>query len=129
MLMYAHASESALRRLYRAELIFHSNVPQLDLATAASTNELSHSTTLHVDVGDPLLVADVSLPHGRCRRFALIIDLDLAVTEPSYKDITRNLIRGQGGDAGIRSGGDFLSRSVSAHREALPVHIHWCRSR
>lgn len=90
--MHTKRSQCVPRCFDGAEFIRHPNVPQLDLAVATAADEFSHASTLHMDVGNPLLVATISLDHRCSRLLPLIKDLNLAVSEPSDKNVTCHLI-------------------------------------
>ena len=72
--MNAECSQSPSGRLNRADLFRHANIPELDLAITASTNQFTHTTALHVYISDPLLVAAVALYHRGLRFLSLIKD-------------------------------------------------------
>lgn len=112
VLMDTECAKSTLRGLNSPDFIFHADVPEFNLSTATATNELSHSTALHVHVRDPLLVCAVHLHHGRNRPFALVKDPHFAVSETGDKNMTCYLIRGQGCDARTRTGRNFLTLSA-----------------
>lgn len=79
--------------------IIHSEIPQSNLTVPASRDQLSQATTLHVDVGYPLLVLTPDLDHG-CRRLeALVENTDRPISESCNEDVSGNLIRRQRSDA------------------------------
>ena len=63
-------------------------------------------------VGDPLLVLAPGLDHGGAGLEALVEDADDAVAEAGDKDVARDLVGGEGCDAGAGARGDVLRRSV-----------------
>lgn len=99
--MHAKCAQSVLRRNDRTDFFSHADVPELDFTVATSANELPHSTSLHVDVGNPLLVAAVSLNHCGGRLLALVEHLDLTIAHTGDKNIPSDLVRREGGDARI----------------------------
>ena len=108
MLVNAEGTQRVLGCLDGANLVLHPDIPQLDLPIATGADELAHTSALHVHIRDPLLVAAVTLDHGVDGLLALVIDLDLAVAEASDEDVARDLIGGEGCDAGVRTRGKLL---------------------
>ena len=74
----------------------HAEVPQADFAISTTGDKLAQSTTLHVNVRDPLFVLPPNFDHGGGWLEALVEDSDGTVAETRNKDVTRYLIRGQG---------------------------------
>ena len=72
--------------------VVHAKIPQSDLAVATAGNKFSQATTLHVDVGDPLLVIAPDLDHRGGRLQSLIEDTNSTVTKTGNKDVTCHLV-------------------------------------
>lgn len=85
------------------------DIPQLDLSISTTTNEFSQPTPLQMHIGDPLFVVAPDFDHGHGGAKTLVEDADCAISVAAYKDITGDLVRGEGGDTGAGAGGDVLS--------------------
>jgi hypothetical protein len=70
----------------------HSQIPQSDFAVSTAGDQLSQTPSLHVHVGDPLLVIAPHFDHCRRRLHALVENSDGAVTESSHKDVACDLV-------------------------------------
>ena len=84
------------------------DIPQLHLSVPRPADQLPEPTTLHVHVGDPLLVLSPTSNHGQGRLLAGIEDADDAVAVASAKDVASDLVGGQGGYTGAGAGRDVL---------------------
>lgn len=102
MLVNAQGSKGILGGVDGRECVVHTEIPQSNFAVAATRDEFSQATTLHVDVGDPLLVLTPNLDHGGCRLQSLVEDAYGTVTKACDEDVTSHLVRCQGRNA--RSG-------------------------
>ena len=106
--MNTEGAQGVLGGFNRSDFFFHANVPKLDLSISATTDEFPHASSLHVHIGDPLLVTTPSLLHSRGRSLTLIEDSECSVTVAGYKDVSCNLVGGQRGNARTRACGNFL---------------------
>lgn len=98
--MNAQCAQVVGRRLNGLDTLIHPYIPQLHLTASTATDELSLTAALQVYVCNPLLVLFPDLDHGGCRLLALIVNTNGTITKPSNKDITFDLVRCQGGNAG-----------------------------
>ena len=92
--MHTQGPECVPRPRNRPQLVLHPDIPQFDLPIAAGTNQFPHAPTLHVYVGNPLLMTTVAFDHRVDGFLALIIDLDFAIAEASDEDVSGDLVGG-----------------------------------
>lgn len=86
----------------------HAEIPQSNLAIAAARDEFSQATTLHVDIGNPLLMLTPNLDHRCSWLETLVKDTNGAITEARDENVASNLVRCQRCDAGTGACGDVL---------------------
>lgn len=98
--MNAKCSKSIASCRDGPNLLFHSNVPKLDLSISAPTDQLPHASALHVYINDPLLVTTPGLLQGGSWFLALVENANTTITIASNKYITRYLVGSQRCDAG-----------------------------
>lgn len=72
--------------------IVHAKIPESDLAVTTAGNKFSQATTLHMNVGDPLLVIAPDLDHRGGRLQSLIKDTNGTVAKTGNKDVTGHLV-------------------------------------
>lgn len=106
--MNAQGAESVLGRRDGGKGTIHAKIPESNLTIAATGDKLSQTTSLHVDIGDPLLVLTPDLDHGRGWFETLVKDTDGAITEACDENVASDLIRCQRRDAGAGARGDVL---------------------
>ena len=92
--MHAQRPQHIPRRPDCPQRRIHANIPQLDLSVAAPANQFPQPPSLHMHVGDPLLVLAPGLDHGGAGLEALVEDADDAVAEAGDKDVARDLVGG-----------------------------------
>lgn len=92
MLMNTQRPKRILRGIRCGNRIIQAQIPETDLAVATTRDQLAQAASLHVHVGDPLLVLAPDLDHGRCGFQALIEDADCAVAEARDEDVARHLV-------------------------------------
>lgn len=63
MLVNAQGSKGIFSGEDGRERVVHTEIPQFNFAVAAARDELSQATTLHMDIGDPLLMLTPDLNH------------------------------------------------------------------
>lgn len=108
----AHGRSAGACRLDRRDGLVVSQIPELDLAVPGPGDELAYTTTLHVDVGDPLLVIAPSLHERRARVLSLVEDAYDSVAEPGDEDLAGYLVGCQARNAGARPGGDIVGADL-----------------
>lgn len=72
--------------------IVQSKIPESDLSISAARNQFPQTTSLHVDVCNPLLVFSPYLDHGRSRLQTLVKNTDGTVTETGDENVAGNLV-------------------------------------
>jgi hypothetical protein len=72
--------------------IVQAEVPEANLAVTAGRDEFSNTTTLHMDVGNPLLMFTPDLNHRRGWLQALVKYANSAISKSSNEDISGNLV-------------------------------------
>lgn len=75
--------------------VVHTKIPESDLTVTATRDKFTQTATLHMNIGDPLLVFTPNFNHRSARLETLIEDTDRAITETSNEYVTSNLVRGQ----------------------------------
>jgi len=108
MLMHTQRPHRITRRRNLPHRSILPNIPQFDLAIPASRDQFSEAATLHMDVGDPLLVTPPMLHHCHRRLFARVEDANCAVAVAGAEDVAGDLVGGEGCYAGAGAGGDVL---------------------
>ena len=106
--MHTQRPQRILRRSNRVQRLILPDIPKLDLAVPTATDQLAESTTLHVHVGDPLLMVAPDFDHRHCRTQALVEDADGTVAITANEHISGYLVGGERGYAGPRAGRDVL---------------------
>lgn len=110
MLMNTQGAKSISSCIDGRNRIIHPEIPELDLTIPAAGDQLSHAPSLHVHVGDPLLMLTPDLDHCSCGFEALIKDTNGAISEARNEYIPGNLIGGQRSDTRARTCRDVLDR-------------------
>lgn len=108
MLMHGQCTQRVLCCAHGAKRLVLADIPELDLAVAAAGDEFAEAAALHVDVCDPLLVVAPAFDHGLLGAEALVEDTDGAVAVAAHEHVARDLVRGEGCDAGARASGNVL---------------------
>ena len=90
--MDAQGTECILGGIDSRKRIVHTEIPKADLTIATPRDELSEATTLHMDVGDPLLVLTPDFDHRCSRLQSLIKDTNGAITKASNKYVASHLV-------------------------------------
>lgn len=93
--MYTQCSKCVLGCVNGGQGLRHSKIPQPDFPISAARDKFSKTTSLHVDIRDPLLMVTPDLDHGRSWLEPLIENTNGSIAESSDKNVTGNLIRGQ----------------------------------
>lgn len=97
--MDAQRSESIFGRMDRIDGIVHTQIPQSNLSISTSRHQFPHTSTLHMNVGNPLFVFSPYLHHSRRRLEPLIENTNCAIAKPRNEDVSCNLIGRQRGNA------------------------------
>lgn len=93
--MDTQCPKSILGGIDGGQWVVHPEIPQPDLTVAAARNKLPETTTLHVDIRDPLLMLAPDLDHGGGRFQPLIEYTHGAISEASNEYVACNLVRSQ----------------------------------
>lgn len=113
VLMNTQGAQRVLGRLNIVDRLIHSQIPQPDFSVAATRQKLSHPTSLHMDVRNPLLMFSPHLDHGCSRLQALVEYADGTVTETSNEYVACHLIGSQRRYTGTGASGNILSNTVN----------------
>lgn len=90
--MHAQSSKRVFGCINGGQRIVHPQIPKSNLTIATARDELAETATLHMDIGDPLLVLTPDFHHRRGGLESLVENTDGSVAESSHKDVTSNLI-------------------------------------
>lgn len=95
MLVYAERLEVVARRLDCLDALIHTDVPEFYFAVTTTGDELALTSTLQMDVRDPLLVLLPDLDHGCCRFLALVVNADGAIAKACDENVAFDLVGGE----------------------------------
>lgn len=90
--MHTQRPHRIARRRNLPDGIIFAEIPQFHLAVPASGQQFSEASTLHVDAGDPLLVATPMLHHRHRRFLTSVEDADRAVAVAGAEDVAGYLV-------------------------------------
>lgn len=113
VLMNAQRPDSIFGRMDRIDWIVQAKIPQSNFSISTSRHQLPHTSTLHMNVGNPLFVFSPYLHHGRRRLEPLIENTNCAVSKSCNEDVPCNLIGCQRGNARSGTCRNVLLRKVS----------------
>ena len=92
--MNAQGPQHVFRRRHGVQRGILADIPQFDLTVAASTDQFSQASSLHMNVGNPLLVFSPNFDHCHGGFQPLVEDPNRTIPIASDENIARDLVRG-----------------------------------
>lgn len=93
--MDAQGPQHVFRRGHGVKRGILADIPKFDLPVATPTNQFSQTSSLHVNVGNPLLMFSPYFDHCHGRFQPLVKDTDRTIPIATNENIAGDLVRGE----------------------------------